>query len=168
MLNPDDRRAIEGLFDRLAEVEAKSQVRDADAEQFIRDEIARQPAAPYYMAQTILVQEQALETAQQRIAQLEAASRAPEPRARGPWDRNEARGGGGFLAGAAQTALGVTGGMMLGGLIGSLFGGSEAQAVEPTPEAAADQTDVGGDDADVGGDDFGGFDGGGFDFGGDF
>ncbi|WP_417308938.1 DUF2076 domain-containing protein [Devosia sp.] len=170
MLNPEDRRAIEGLFDRLASVEASSQVRDADAEQFIRDEIARQPAAPYYMAQTILVQEQALETAQRRIAELEAAARAPAPaqRARGPWDRDETRSGGGFLAGAAQTALGVTGGMMLGSLIGSMFGSSEAQAVEPMPESAPEPTDAGGDDTDMGGDDFGGFDGGGFDFGGDF
>ena len=35
-----------------------------------------------------------------------------------------ARQGGGFLAGAAQTAVGVAGGMMLGSMLGSMFGGA--------------------------------------------
>ena len=41
--------------------------------------------------------------------------------------------GGGFLAGAAQTAVGVAGGMMLGNAVASLFGGNEAHAAEPDP-----------------------------------
>jgi uncharacterized protein len=46
---------------------------------FIRERIARQPGAPYYMAQTVVVQEQALEAAQVRIEELEAQiSRAPQ------------------------------------------------------------------------------------------
>ena len=45
---------------------------------FIRDQADRQPGAPYYMAQTIVVQEQALEAAQARIEELEhSASRQP-------------------------------------------------------------------------------------------
>ena len=48
-------------------------------------------------------------------------------------------GRGGFLAGAAQTAMGVAGGMMLGSLLGNaLGGGGEAKAAEtaqPTPAA---------------------------------
>ncbi len=42
--------------------------------------------------------------------------------------------GGGFLAGAAQTAMGVAGGVLLGNALGSMFGGGTAQA---TPAAAA-------------------------------
>ncbi len=38
--------------------------------------------------------------------------------------------GGGFLAGAAQTAMGVAGGVLLGNAIAGLIGGDEAQAAE--------------------------------------
>ena len=52
---------------------------------------------------------------------------------------------GGFLAGAAQTAMGVAGGMMLGNLLGGLFGGGAAHAAasklaEPTPEVKPEPT----------------------------
>jgi len=186
MLNPEDRRAIEGLFDRLAEAERRAPDRDAEAEALIAREIVRQPNAPYYMAQTIVVQQQALEAAERRITELEGQANSRDDRQvqrkRGPWDRaddvNEARYqrggmGGGFLAGAMQTALGVAGGVLLGSAIGSLFGAGGAHAAEAP---ANDQQDNGQDDSaqqdqgqdqDTGGDDFGG-DGGGFDMGGDF
>ena len=45
-------------------------------------------------------------------------------------------GGGGFLAGAAQTAMGVAGGMFLGNALMGMFGGNEAKAEEPTAELA--------------------------------
>lgn len=194
MLTPQDRRAIEGLFDRLVEVERRGTARDPEAEALIREETARQPGAPYYMAQTILIQEQALAMAEQRIAELEAqqqrrpsdflgglfggreANRQQSPvrRGPGPWDRgarNDNRDGG-FLAGAAQTALGVTGGLLLGSAIASMFGAGEAHAGETGEDRGSDQDataspdsgDLGNDDA--GGSDFG--DGGGVDFGGDF
>jgi hypothetical protein len=204
MLNNDDRRAIAGLFDRLKDVEHKAPPRDPDAEAMIRDEIRSQPGAPYYMAQTILVQEQALKLAEQRIRELEAeverGSRddvfgglfgggrrevgrrevnrrderyEPEVQRGGPWDRNY--GGGGFLAGAAQTALGVTGGILLGNAIASMFGAGAAQAAEPSQaqDQGADQNADSGNDGeagndDLGGGDFGGGDGGGFDTGGGF
>lgn len=217
MLNPEDRGAIEGLFDRLADVERKNPQRDPEAQDLIDREIVRQPGAPYYMAQTILVQQHALEVAERRIQELE---REAEERGRGglfgglfddgrgrqnryddnqqvqrnrsPWDRQDdapnnryQRGqmgqGGGFLAGAAQTALGVAGGVLLGSAIGSLFGGGGAQAAEsPANDQPADagndnvsdQDQGGGQDSgdQSGGDwgDFGGGDGGGFDMGGDF
>jgi hypothetical protein len=198
MLNNDDRSAIEGLFRRLKDVERRAEPRDPEAEALIRDEIARQPGAPYYMAQTVLVQEHALETAQTRIKELEAeleggrrsdpfgglfgggrnVERRPQrqddaPRG-GPWDRQDRnadqRGGGGFLAGAAQTALGVTGGVLLGSAIAGMFGAGAATAAEPAQDANA-EPDSGDTGADAGSDnDFGDFggDGGGFDFGGDF
>jgi hypothetical protein len=198
MLNPDDRSAIEGLFSRLREVERRTDARDPEAEALIRAEIARQPGAPYYMAQTVLVQEHALGVAERRIAELEEQlerrpgdflgglfggrdpvrpqSRTPARREQGPWDRNDRyadnRGGGGFLAGAAQTALGVTGGLLLGSAIASMFGAGAAHAGEANTDQDngqdTDQPDSGSDagDSDVGGGDFG--DGGGFDMGGDF
>jgi uncharacterized protein len=169
-MDRNDQQAIEDLFGKLAEVERQSPPRDADSEAFIRERIARQPGAPYYLAQTVVVQEQALEAAQARIEQLEAQiSRAPQssgggllgklfgdtrppsrstgsvPRAGRPGGiapqqpdpvQQPQRGGGGFLAGAAQTALGVTGGVLLGNaLAGMLGGGGEAEAGMEEPQA---------------------------------
>lgn len=166
-----DSHAIADLFDRLGEAERRLPQRDPEAEAAIRSAIARQPAAPYYMAQTIVVQQQALEAAQQRIEQLEQRGnggglfgglfgddRGTQQRNQRRRDRYEDdgaqpwsnRGGGGFLAGAAQTAMGVAGGVLLGNMIGgALFGGSPAQA----EEQPADDGDSG--DFDAG--DFGGF-----------
>ena len=188
MMNRDDRDAIEGLFDRLAHAARQAPHRDPDAEALINAEMARQPGAAYYMAQTIVVQQQALEAAERRIEELEAEAerrgrgglfggmfddghgrqnRAEDrnvSRQRGPWDRAA---GGGFLAGAAQTALGVAGGVLLGSAIGSLLGAGAASASEADAGQGADN----GGDADMGNDDggdFGDFGGDGFDIGGDF
>ena len=195
MLNSEDRRAIEGLFDRVADVERQNPHRDYDAERLIEDSIRRQPNAPYYLAQTVVVQQQALEVAERRIQELEAQTRGREvyddrrrDAPRGPWDRNNEQqqddrydrrgggfGGGGFLAGAAQTAMGVAGGMLLGSMIGGLFGGSAHAAESPADNNQDNNADNGqdngndaGNDQDIGGgDDFGSGDGG-FDMGGDF
>ena len=191
MLSSEDRRAIEGLFDRVADVERQNPHRDADAERLIEQSIRRQPNAPYYLAQTVVVQQAALEEAERRISELETQSRGREvyddrrrDAPRGPWDRGNAQqqddrrgggfGGGGFLAGAAQTAMGVAGGMMLGSMIGSLFGAGSANAAEGhAADANADTAQDSGQDAgqeDAGNEDFGGDSGdfGGFDMGGDF
>lgn len=169
MLNREDRDAIEGLFRRLEDVQRRADPRDPEAESLIHESIQRQPAAPYYMAQTILVQEHALSIAERRIAELEdeieraRGARPPAPQ-RGPWDRTAGpdHRGGGFLAGAAQTALGVTGGVLIGSAIAGMLGGGAATAAEPqpAPEPEPEVDDAGGDD----GGDFGDFDG--FDFGG--
>lgn len=181
MLRQEDERAIEDLFERLRNVERNSAPHDADAERLIRQRLSDNPSSAYFMAQTIVVQEAALREAQQRIEQLEArqsqggflggifGGERPAPAQgsqRGPWggvadsrdDLRRSHGNGGFLAGAAQTALGVTGGLLLGSMLTGLFAG-EADAQEmPAPDQAPD--DPGYDDGgDMGGD---------FDIGGDF
>jgi uncharacterized protein len=160
-MDRNDRQAIEALFDKLATVERRSPPRDAESEAFIRDKVARQPGAPYYMAQTIVVQEQALAAAEARLAELEAQAAETPPANGGFFDslfgdrRQPARsigsvpwvgapnretmqqqqpGGGGFLAGAAQTALGVTGGVLLGNAIAGMLGGNEAKAAAPAAD----------------------------------
>jgi len=70
-MNPHERQIIDDLFDKLREVEQQSGPREPIAEAHIRSRVQQQPGAPYYMAQTILMQEQALQTAQARIAELE-------------------------------------------------------------------------------------------------
>jgi hypothetical protein len=132
-MDAHDRAAIERLFAKLGDFEDRAPTRDPQADAYIERCMARMPGAPYYMAQTIVAQEQALKDAEARIATLEgrAHTRAdgcsPPPIERpGPWGAPR---GGGFLAGAAQTAMGVAGGMMLGSMLGGLFGGG-AEAEE--------------------------------------
>ncbi len=186
-MNDDDRAAIADLFARLGEVEGRSGPRDRAAEAMIRAGVAAQPAAPYYMAQTIVVQNAALREAERRLAELEArdeeradglfgglfggaAARPSVPpvgrRREQPPVAGRGDGGNGFLAGAAQTALGVAGGVFLGNLIaGAMVGSGDAAAAEPDAEAApeADPADDlsgpdGAADGDFGGDfDFGDF-----------
>lgn len=69
-MQSQERDLITGLFGRLQPFEA--QPRDPEAEALISGSVARQPAAPYLLVQTVLVQEQALKAAQERIAELEA------------------------------------------------------------------------------------------------
>ncbi|MBP2301379.1 DUF2076 domain-containing protein [Azospirillum picis] len=184
-MTPEERTLLSDLFRRLREVE--SQPRDGEAEDFIRRSVQDQPLASYYMAQTVLVQQQALSAAQGRIEELErelqaargrpaapaasggsflsnalglgrspwrgggpSASPPPEPAGRSPWGspppaqagggfgqpqgtypqqpyppayppQGMAPRGGGFFAGAAQTAAGVAGGMLAASAISSLL-----------------------------------------------
>ncbi len=166
-MDTNDRQAISALFDKLANVERQLPARDAEAEHYINAAIARQPGAPYYMAQTVVVQEHALNAAQSRIEALEEelaeARRAPQGGGflsglfgSGPAPRQTARAAnpmpqgaqGGFLAGAGQTAMSVAGGMLLANAIGGMFAGP-AEASEVLPEDEPDLGDAGfADDSD--------------------
>jgi hypothetical protein len=77
-MNEQDRHMIEGLFQRLQQAEVQAGPRDAEAEALIQNLMARQPAAPYLLAQVVLVQEQALRNLQSRIEELER-ERAERP-----------------------------------------------------------------------------------------
>jgi uncharacterized protein len=148
-MQSQERDLIAGLFGRLQPFE--SQPRDPEAEALIKDFIARQPASPYLFVQTVLVQEQALKAAQERIAELEAKAGtapaagflgsapkigpwgsqtqaadppAPVPSTRSPLQAALAPqpAGGGFLRTALTTAAGVAGGALLFEGIRSLMG----------------------------------------------
>ena len=80
-MQSEERELITGLFGRLQPFE--SQPRDGEAEALIKEGVARQPAAPYLLVQTVLVQEQALKAAQERIAELEAKAGAAPAAASG-------------------------------------------------------------------------------------
>ena len=179
-MDQQDRQAIEDLFARLKEVERQGAPRDPEAEGFIRQAEARQPGAPYYMAQTIIMQELALQEAQRRIGELERNTQRqggglfsglfggdPAPRRGGTvpsvsrgrqFDAGRTQQGTGFLAGAAQTAMGVAGGLMLGNMLAGLFS-TDAAAAEPSTEDTANEEpgDEGGDG--LLGDSFGDFGG---------
>lgn len=164
-MNADERRLIDDLFAKLRQAEQQSPPRDGEAERHIAAAVGQQPAAPYYMSQVILVQEQALSALSQRVEELErslaerpaagggflgglfgaAAAQPPASAAvrRAGWSESTAKAersntGGGFMASAAQTALGVAGGVLLANALTGLFASDPVQASEPSAGAAAE------------------------------
>jgi hypothetical protein len=81
-MTPQERELLNALFDRLRKLEHNE--REPEAERFIAEAVAAQPSAPYFMAQLLLVQDQALSAAQARIRQLEQAAGAARQQAASP------------------------------------------------------------------------------------
>jgi hypothetical protein len=80
-MTPQERQLLNDLFERLAALE--NEPRDPEAEQLIREGLARAPHAVYPLVQSVLVQDEALRLADATIQELEAALRgtgAPEQR----------------------------------------------------------------------------------------
>jgi hypothetical protein len=164
-MQPEERDLIAGLFGRLKQFDG--QPRDPEAERLIADSIAAQPGAPYLLVQTVLVQEQALKGAQQRLADLEAkAAAAPPPSFLGsapkigPWGSAPTAGqpaqpaaaapppfqaapaaGGGFLRQAMMTAAGVAGGALLFEGIRNMMGHASSP-FGASPAAAMDTSQI--------------------------
>lgn len=86
-MNSEEQSLIDGLFTRLRDAEAQTAPRDAQAEAQINQHLVQQPAAPYYMAQAMLIQEAAIKRLDQRVKELEAQAQQNRPSS------------GGFLAG---------------------------------------------------------------------
>jgi uncharacterized protein len=185
-MSSQDRRAIEQIFARLEEVARQSPPRDPEADQFIQQQMASRPGSAYYMAQSIVALEEALNAANQQLEEAKgsAAQRSLMPRHPAQYEDEDepvrsrrgtlrnvgssgadhspaAEGPGtGFLAGAFQTALGVAGGTILGNSIASIFGSGKARAAE----SGRDQPQQTADDhhEEDGNDDHGNDEGGGF------
>ena len=98
-MSPEERQLLAGLFERTRSAAANP--RDPEAESFINDQIRAQPAAAYLLAQTVIVQDQALQAANQRLQELEARVRGAEAQPKS------------------------------GGFLGGLFGGGVAAAPPP-------------------------------------
>jgi hypothetical protein len=88
-MTPEERRLIDGLFDRMRGYGAPEKDRDADA--VISQAVRAMPDAPYMLVQSVLAQEYALQEASKRIEDLEAQLRAQAQR--------PAASSGGFLGG---------------------------------------------------------------------
>jgi hypothetical protein len=86
-MDHNEQSLIGDLFAKLRQAEQQAGPRDPAAEQEIAAAVSRQPAAPYYMSQVILIQEQTVQAQNQRIQELEKQL-AERPAA-----------GGGFLGG---------------------------------------------------------------------
>jgi len=110
-MNSQEREIIAGIFKRLEQ--AADQPRDPEADRFIADKLRQQPYAPYAMAQSIYVQEEAMKSLNQQIEEL---------RREVEHLRNQAPQSGGFLS--------------------SIFGGGGGRQQEPAfgrpgPQAGA-------------------------------
>lgn len=90
-MTPQEQQLIADLFERLGRADGP---RDPEAERFIAERMAANPGAAYAMAQTIVVQDHALKSAEARISGLEkeiaAAKEAGSPASRSggsfaPW-----------------------------------------------------------------------------------
>ena len=114
-MNSEEQTLIDGLFGKLKQAETDSAPRDAQAEALIKEHLTRQPAAPYYMAQAILVQEVALK-------QMEAQNRQRDEQIQ----QLQAE----LQRAKVQTAPAPAQG---GGFLSSIFGGGsrEPQAQQP-------------------------------------
>jgi hypothetical protein len=86
-MTPDERNLLNDLANKFAQTPAPP--RDPEAEEFIRTHIGNRPDALYMMTQTVLVQNIALQRAQQEIQELQKRN-ASQP----------AAGGGSFLGSA--------------------------------------------------------------------
>src|SRR6266700_515765 len=140
-MTPQEQQIIESLFQRLTQGAAQGGPRDPEAEALIQQRLQSFPGGPYYMAQTLILQERALQQAEARLGQqggqgsfLPGGSGqpyqqyAPAP-GYAPRAHQQAPGGsgiGGFLAGAGKLALGIGGGILVAdaamGLAHDVFG----------------------------------------------
>lgn len=91
-MQSEEQQLIESLFSRLKQAETQSGQRDAEAEKLIQQQVQQQPGAPYYMAQSILIQEAALKQLNNRVSELEAKLAQAQ-------QQQPQQSSGGFLAG---------------------------------------------------------------------
>ena len=155
-MQSQEQGLIDGLFDRLKQAQARDSKRDQQADQLIRQHLAQQPDAPYYMAQALLIQQAALTSLNDRVKELEASQNSssggsflsglfgsessPPPRFTPPpatASAQPASRASSFLGGALQTAAGVAGGVMLADMIGGLFHSNRPEEIIDIIEPAA-------------------------------
>ncbi|MGA1802420.1 DUF2076 domain-containing protein [Rhizobium sp. HT1-10] len=112
-MSPEERQLLSSLFDRVKAAAATP--RDADAEAFITQSVRDNPTAPYLLAQAVIIQEQGMKAAADRIKQLEDQVKDLQENADRPAPASQ--GGGSFLGG-----------------LGSIFGSSTPPAPQrPAP-----------------------------------
>jgi uncharacterized protein len=112
-MSPEERQLLTDLFDRIKGSATLS--RDSEAEALIANAVRSQPYAPYFLAQAVIVQDQALQAAHQRLEELQAEVEALQQ----GQGRPQPASSGGFLSS-----------------LGSIFGGG-ASAAPPRPAPPA-------------------------------
>ena len=106
-MSPEERQLLTGLFDRIHA--SANTPRDPEAEALIANAVKDQPYSPYFLAQAVIVQNQALEAANQRLNDLQSQINSQQPQGQPA--------GGGFLSS-----------------LGSIFGGPSAPPEPSRPQ----------------------------------
>jgi len=75
-MTQDERNMLEDLADKIAQTPPPP--KDPEAEEFIRSKIGSRPDALYLMTQTVLIQNLALQHAQQQLQELQQRAGAPQ------------------------------------------------------------------------------------------
>jgi uncharacterized protein len=75
-MTPQEQQLLQGLTDRINQTVLNE--KDPDAEQFIQQSLGRNPDALYILAQTVLVQQYALDQAKQQLDQLKQQAQQPK------------------------------------------------------------------------------------------
>jgi hypothetical protein len=70
-MEPQEHDLITTLLTRLQDASKSGQQKEPEADAMIRQAMAQMPDAPYYLVQTVLIQDLSLQNAQGRIAELE-------------------------------------------------------------------------------------------------
>src|SRR5476651_1787681 len=152
-MQSEEQRLIEGLFSRLQQAESVTAPRDAEAERVIQACVSKQPSAPYYMAQAMIIQEAALtklnqqvQAQQQQIEQLQEQAKNARPSSTGflaglfgggasaqnqqhAAPQQAAPQQPGFLGSALRTAAGVAGGVVLAEMLTGMFHQTQPQEI---------------------------------------
>ncbi len=76
-MTPDERNMLTDLANKIAQTPAPP--RDPEAEDFIRSHVGNRPDALYLMTQTVLIQNMAIQQAQQQIKDLQQRVSQPAP-----------------------------------------------------------------------------------------
>ena len=195
-MTPQERDLITTLLGRLRDTARAGQPKDPEADALIRQVVREQPDAPYYLVQTVLIQDLSLHQAQNRIAELEqqleesspkssgsflgglfgSRDSSPPPAAQsgGPWSRGPQvaapppQPGGGFLRSAAATAAGIAGGALLFQGISSMFGHGYANSLGASMTPGLGESVANNSSGDSSGGDYGGGGDAGYSGGGDY
>ncbi|MBA1229891.1 DUF2076 domain-containing protein [Pseudomonas viridiflava] len=117
-MNNEEQTLIDGLFSKLKTAETTSAPRDAGAEAVIKEHLNRQPAAPYYMTQAILVQEAAVNQLNSQIKQRDEQIQQ-------------------LQAELQQAKAQSSSAPASGGFLSNIFGSSAPRAPQPQAQPAA-------------------------------
>jgi hypothetical protein len=99
-MTQDERNMLTDLANKISQTPAPP--KDAEAEEFIRTRIGNRPDALYLMTQTVLIQNLAIQHAQQQIQELQERCKQPTAGGASPFLGQQAASGRGFGGGSAQ------------------------------------------------------------------
>jgi hypothetical protein len=107
-MTPDERTLLTGFLNDLAN--ARAGTKDPEAEGWIKQVLSSNPDAAYLLVQHAILSDQALHTAQDQIAQLQAQGQGGAPAGRSTSFLGGGQSSGGYAQPAPATSVPPTGG----------------------------------------------------------